>query len=212
MSGGAGPAVRGGRAGRLPRAAPPLLERRAERGGFAGPAVSRNQSVGGRGRACVGLLNVRVLSVQTTGLVGLAVAENPHEVRHASCSVFCWKLSVGSELFVTYLHVWVRTPRPWKRCPRNGNVKMFRSGTGRKLILKGLIHVIGTYFVHVLFVACADFKNCLCVSTGTNQYLISLICNAKAKNSLNSVLHKCGFCFTGTQIFATLLHCVSNKC
>lgn len=26
-----------------------------------------------------------VLCVQTTGLVGLAVAENPHEVRHVSC-------------------------------------------------------------------------------------------------------------------------------
>lgn len=29
-----------------------------------------------------------MLSVQTTGLVGLAVAENPHEVCHVSCAVF----------------------------------------------------------------------------------------------------------------------------
>lgn len=97
-----------------------------------------------------------------------------------------------------------------KRCQLNESVNVFQSDTGRKLILKGVIHIIRSYFAHVLFVACADFKNLLCASTFMNQYLISLICSVKAKNSLNSVLHKRNFYFTGRQIFAALLCCVSK--
>lgn len=36
---------------------------------------------------------------------------------------------------------------------------------------KGLMHVIISYFTHVLFVACADFKNLSGVSIFMNQYL-----------------------------------------
>lgn len=88
---------------------------------------------------------------------------------------------------------------------------MFQNDKGRKLILNGLIRIIRSYFAHVVFVARADFENLLRVSTFVNQYLISLVSNAKAKKSLNSVLHKCNFYFTGIQIFAALLCCVSNK-
>lgn len=68
------------------------------------------------------------------------------------------------------------------------------------------MHVIISYFTHVLFVACADFKNLSRVSTFMNQHLISFISNAKTKNSLNLVLHKYNFYFTGKKIFAALLH------
>lgn len=39
------------------------------------------------------MLSMFMLSLQTTGLVGLAVAENPHEVCHTSRSVVMEALS-----------------------------------------------------------------------------------------------------------------------
>lgn len=105
------------------------------------------------------MLSMFMLSLQTTGLVGLAVAENPHEVCHTCCSVVMETLR--SKVFVMCLHVGMRCILIW--CQLNETVKIVHSD-------KGLMHVILSYFTHVIFVACADFKSFSCVSIFMNQY------------------------------------------